>query len=506
MKATRLSKYLRLIVTLCLCLSMILPILSCAETGVGDGNTETTLSADTAAATSPDESLTEETEYQYPFLDVDYGNEEFLIFNSEQKYSMIMNVLADDITGESVNDAQYNAMLKVEEKYKVDLVEYFCGWEKMLSEIQNVCSTGDDLYDVAYLKSTDVGSMFTRSFLHNLYDVQNINIDMPWWNQQLKEDATLLGDHLYYLSSDAHLMSFEGTWGIYFNKTLAENMGIPSPYEDVYNNTWTLPRLTELAAQCASLRGDESWEFSSAGMSLYGMASFKNLINALMVGCNEHYCLKDPDGVPYFAMASSTTIYDVAETIVALTGSTADGTYISANSTGKHYIRDIFSQGRSVFMGGELKAGASELKDMSDPYGILPIPKYSSEQENYLSNMLWSTLLMTIPTSCSDVERTAAVMDALSYYAWRDVLPVYYERLCYRGTRDVESVSMLETISETRYLNWPIAYDWIDSIEPTLNSELDAGRAGGIASLVKTASKVVPRLINSTIADLEKIN
>lgn len=497
-------KNLRILAALLLCLSMILPVLSCAETGGGEISTSLTDPADVAETLPPADTTPEETEY--PFLDVDYANEEFLIFNSEQKYYMIMNVLADDVNGEPVNDAQYNAMLKVEDKYKIDLVEYYCGWDNQYNEIMNVSSTGEDLYDVAYLRSTHVGSMFTSSYLHNLYDVQNLNIDKPWWNQQLKDDATLLGNHLYYLSSDAHLMSFEGTWGIYFNKTLAESMGIPSPYEDVYNNTWTLPRLTELASQCATLKGDTSWEFTAGGSSIYGMASFKNLINALMVGCNEHYCLKDAEGVPYFAMAQSQTVYDVTETIAALTGSTADGTYISANSTGKHYIADIFSQNRSVFMGGELKAGASELKDMTDPYGILPIPKYNSDQENYLSNMLWSTLLMTIPTSCATPERTAAVMDALSYYAWRDVLPVYYERLCYRGMRDAESVAMLETISETRYLNWALAYSWLGSIEPTLNSELDLGRATGIASLVKTASRAVPRLINQTLEELEKVD
>lgn len=494
------NRTLRLIAAILLCLSMILPVLSCAETGLGENSTELT-EPGAAESLSPDSTEPEET--SYPFLDVDFGNEEFLIFNSEPKYNMIMNVLAEDANGEPVNDAQYNAMVKVEEKYHIDLVEYQCGWDNMLVEIQNTCSTGDDIYDVAYLRCTDIGTMFTSQYLYNLYDIQSFNLDKPWWNQQMKNDATLLGNHLYYLSSDAHLMAFEGTWGIYFNKTLAANVGITDVYNEVYENNWTLEKLTELAKQCAAQNGDVSWEFNASGASVYGLASFKNLINALMVGCNEHYCLKDTDGVPYFAMATSSTVYDVADAIAALTGSTADGTYISANSTGKHYTKDIFAQNRSVFMGGELKAGASELKEMSNPYGILPIPKYKAEQENYLSNMYWGSLVMTIPTSCTEPERTAAVMDALSYYAWVDVLPVYYERLCYRGMRDAESVDMLEIISTTRYLNWAIAYDWIDSIEPQINTELDAGRSNKISSLVKMASKKIPVLIDKTLADFE---
>ena len=504
MKANRSTKLLRLLATLLLCISMILPVISCAETSGGDNVTEQTSPTDVAETLPPEDTTPEET--SYPFLDVDFANEEFLIYNSEDKYNMLMNVLADDVTGESVNDAQYNAMLKVEEKYKIDLVEYRCSWDNSRTELQNICSTGEDIYDVAYLKFFDIGTMFTSSYLRNLYDIENLNMDMPWWNQKLKDEGTLLGTHLYYLSSDAHLMAFEGTWGIYFNKTIAGNIGLPSPYEDVYNNTWTLERLTELAAQSASLGGDLSWEFSANGSCIYGLASFKNLINALMVGCNEHYCLKDAEGVPYYAMAESQTVYDVTEAIAALTGDTANGTYISANATGKHYTKDIFSQGRSVFMGGELKAGASELKEMVDPYGILPIPKYNSDQEDYLSNMYYGTLLMTIPTVCQTAEQSAAVMDLLSYYAWQDVLPVYYERLCYRGTRDAESVAMLEMISESRYLNWAIAYDWIDSIEPQLNTELDAGRATAIASLIRGSKRVVPGLIEKTLNALKAMN
>jgi hypothetical protein len=51
--------------------------------------------------------------------------------------------------------------------------------------------------------------------------------------------------------------------------------------------------------------------------------------------------------------------------------------------------------------------------DMDADYGILPIPKYNADQEDYLSNMYYGTLLMTIPTVCATPERTAAVMDAL---------------------------------------------------------------------------------------------
>ena len=63
MKANRFSKYLNLIVALCLCIAMILPILSCAETGGEESGSEWT--SPDIAQTIPPETEPEETEFTY---------------------------------------------------------------------------------------------------------------------------------------------------------------------------------------------------------------------------------------------------------------------------------------------------------------------------------------------------------------------------------------------------------------------------------------------------------
>jgi hypothetical protein len=75
---------------------MILPFASCAETGT-DIETEQTEPSVIVNTTAPENTEPEET--QYPFLEVSYGGEEFLIYNSEPKYNMLMDVIADDANG-----------------------------------------------------------------------------------------------------------------------------------------------------------------------------------------------------------------------------------------------------------------------------------------------------------------------------------------------------------------------------------------------------------------------
>ncbi len=442
----------------------------------------------------------ETTDFIYQYPDVNYNGEEFRIFNSEPKYNMIMYTISDEMTGESVNDSIYENKCIIEGKFGLKMVETYGSFGAgMLSALQAEVLAGDSTHDVAYIYSTQVGTLISSGYLTNLYDYSAINIDEQWWNQSLKNDATLFGTNLYYLVSDAHLMSFEGSWCIYFNMNMFTNLGLEYPYETIREGKWTLDKLYTLAQFGASLNGDSTYDWNISGRSTYGLASFKNLMNALVVGADVMFCRKDVNDTPYYSLPTENALYDKFDAIAKITAE--PGTYITANSTGKHYITDIFAQGRSLFMGGEIKAAANELTETDFKFGIAPIPKYNETQESYHTNMLWSTLLMTIPTSVKDPNRTAEVMDALSYLAMVNTLPDYYDRVSYKGLADDDSISVLNIVSTTRYLNWGLTYNWLSSIEPNVNSQLDIGN-GALSAYVKASEKIVNTSIAKTLADL----
>lgn len=496
-------KHFRLI---CLALAALLLFAACA-TPKDDSSDTTTSATIEPGVTTPGDSGTggdDTTAPGYDFPSVEYNNEVFRIFNGTPSYNMIMNVTAEDVTGESVNDSIHNNIVSVEEQFKIKIEETLSPFgSDMLNVIRTEMQSGNQIHDVVYLYSTLVGSLIGSGGLSNLYENDAINIDSEWWNQSLKDDATLYNTNLYYLVSDAHLMSFEGTWCMYFNKNIMTNLGIEHPYAAVRNNEWTMERLYTVSAAGASLNGDASFDFNSEGNAVYGLASFKNLMNAFVVGCDAMYVRKDANDVPYYSFPSETSLYEKLEAITRITGEA--GTYLSANerSAGKHYIETVFSQGRSMLMGGEIKAAANELNKTDFEFGVVPIPKYDSNQESFKSNMLWNTLLMTIPITAPDPERSGVIMDALSYYAMVNTLPVYYDRVSYKGLADSDSVEMLDIISSTRYLNWGLTYGWLGSIEPTVNSMLDSG-VSSLSSLVRSSDRIVPNLIKKTLDSIKK--
>ncbi len=495
-------KHIRLV---CLVLVALFLLVACATPGDDDSNGTTTPTAMQPGETTPADTSGDETTLPaYEFPDVTYNNEVFRIFNGTQSYNMIMNVTAADVTGEKVSDSIHNNVVTIEEQFHVKLEETLSPFgSDMLTVVRTEMQSGDAKHDVVYLYSTLVGSLIGSGGLSNLYDNEAINMDGEWWNQALKNDATLYGSSLYYLVSDAHLMSFEGTWCMFFNKEIMTNLGIEFPYAAVRSNEWTMEKLYTYAAAGASLNGDASYDWNAGGSSVYGLASFKNLMNALVVGCDAMYVRKDANDVPYYSFPTENSLYDKFEAITRITGEA--GTYISANarSSGLHYIETIFSQGRSMLMGGEIKAAANELTETTFEFGIVPIPKYNSAQESFKSNMLWSTLLMTIPVTAPDPERSGVIMDALSYLAMVNTMPVYYDRVSYKGLADNDSIEMLDIINESRYLNWGLTYGWLSSIEPNVNSMLDSGNSS-LASLVRSSDRIVPNLINKTLESIKK--
>lgn len=99
------------------------------------------------------------------------------------------------------------------------------------------------------------------------------------------------------------------------------------------------------------------------------------------------------------------------------------------------------------------------LRDMVDDYGILPMPKYDSNQEKYISQLGTSTSMLYVPATTNDIELTSKVMEALCYYSSELVVPKYYEvALKEKYARDADIAQMLDIIRDGATFDFLFAY------------------------------------------------
>ena len=76
---------------------------------------------------------------------------------------------------------------------------------------------------------------------------------------------------------------------------------------------------------------------------------------------------------------------------------------------------------------------------------------------------------MVVPSSVSDLSRTATILDAMAYDSHINLMEPYYNAyLMQKGPRNDDSAEMLCIISRTRTLASDVILGWTSYIEPRL--------------------------------------
>lgn len=118
------------------------------------------------------------------------------------------------------------------------------------------------------------------------------------------------------------------------------------------------------------------------------------------------------------------------------------------------YTKDIglFANGRALFMPSGL-VNMSSLGSMNDDFGMLPLPKYNEEQENYYSRLMdgW---INTVPSSNTDLSRTSIIMESMAVETKNLVYPAYLNSAMEnKYLRDDESRKMIDLAQERRIVD-----------------------------------------------------
>ena len=98
---------------------------------------------------------------------------------------------------------------------------------------------------------------------------------------------------------------------------------------------------------------------------------------------------------------------------------------------------------------------------MDDPYGILPVPKYDENQEEYLSFVNGYTPLAMVAKTESDPEFVGAIMEAMATYNYDKVTPQLFEvSTKLQAAQDPTSAAMVDYIVRNRIYDLGYFYGW----------------------------------------------
>jgi len=113
----------------------------------------------------------------------------------------------------------------------------------------------------------------------------------------------------------------------------------------------------------------------------------------------------------------------------------------------------------AVFAPAELGHYYVCARDFEGTFGVLPLPKYDSAQEDYVTICDAGCNCLSVPITCRDPELTGALIEAMSAYSTNTVVPAYVDvSLQTKVARDEESGEMMQIVMDARVMDFGYLY------------------------------------------------
>ena len=372
----------------------------------------------------------------FTFADCGWGAET----TSEQR-----DVLAEEETGEIINDAVYTRNMVIMDMFNCTIAEQkYTDPSQLQSGITKSVKAGDAQFDAAYIRFGNLAPLVTGNYLIDLKTMPNLDLTQPWWDQN-GISMNSINNRLFSVNGDIQILDKGAINAFIFNKKLQAEYQIEDLYALVKSGKWTLGKLLELSRQISNdLNGDGAMDDNDR----YGLLYYRDSIPAFLTATDEYIARKDENDIPYLSF-NNEKVYNALESIyeVIYDETVAFHTMRAFGDAG--FIIDgtrMFQNNQALLMYIRMTE-IETLRGMEADFGVLPFPKYDENQKNYLSLVnasIGSTL--AVPTT-ADPDVSGAVLEAMAYESRYTLLPAYYEvTLKTKISRDNESEEMLNII------------------------------------------------------------
>ena len=325
----------------------------------------------------------------------------------------------------------------------------------------------------------------------DMRDCPTIDLNNEWWDQNAIRDLAI-ANRVFYTAGDIISRDDQNTRMLFFNKTLAENKHLASPYEMVRNNEWTFDNFAQM---CRDVKDDVDGSGTLDEDDIIGFFWEEYLFNYLMVAAGERYCTVSPQGEITYTWLQNSEAATKMETIAGLmvepgiTFSVHDYTDIGAYSNKYAYGRGKFSAGKHLFTLTAADA-VSEVADMEDDFGMLPLPKWSSDQTTYYHTVDIETPLGGIPNTKVDTTMIGYMLEYLSYEGRETIRPAFYDQMLKRRyAQDSDSQDMLDIIFSTKTFDVAFVCNW-NGLLNIADSSIRSGKVPSVTPFTR-AGKVV---------------
>ena len=404
--------------------------------------------------------------------DLNYKGETVTFFVRDDSDNYKYELACEELVNDTVFDAIHYRNIDVETRLGLEIktVAQNGAWGKH-TEWNNTLSTSvltntGDYDGTAFYLST--GSPLAKEgIFYNLYELTGdtdgyLNFEKPWWNQTLTEELAVYGS-LFFAGGSLTLTEVTGGTCLFFNRDLF-NERFPDErdatlYQLVRDGKWTADKL---AAYIAEVWDDVNSNGVIDDGDIVGTrnhaidSTAAGQMDAWIVAMGLNLTETDIYGEPQLALFNSHTV-PAYETVRNVFGNNP-GAYLVKGSQQANGA--AMANGEVLFFNCTVGFG-NTMRESTVNYGVLPLPKYDEEQDDYRTGFGNSASAVAI---CSNLDSyraamTSAVLELLSAESYKQVIPVYYGTVLQgQYSREQADAEMYNIILDSFVFSFGFAY------------------------------------------------
>lgn len=378
------------------------------------------------------------------------------------------------------SEAYSKRIAYVEENYNCKIEFVNIGGNYVDQYVTSVLA-GDPIVDLGYVLSYKLlPSLIEGGIAYPVSDLGVFDFDDYKWSRTDTAAGTYK-DKVYTMGMKAASMGY----GIFWNKTLFEQAGLPDLYELYENGEWTWDKFKEIA-----IAGNQDTD-KDGEIDIWGFNQRENFVWSFMTSNNAEAITKTKDGVE--------VNLDSEEAQEALEGY-ADFMINAPHLNGwlGDWQGQIFSfrDGQSMMCYEAWWISYAYLKDMSDEWGFVPFPMGPSGTEYASYNKEASPLMML--NGIEKPEEVAQIVDLIydvyeTDEEWDDSIIASFES---QATDSTAVDICLETLDKVQ-VSPLMGFGDLNTLINEMVNEIGTG-----ASTPQTALETYKSAIDKAVADL----
>ena len=409
--------------------TLLAAMLLISTVGCGGADTETVSAGSETVPTT--ETVVETEPERQPYIGkADYGGTDFHILSASHFKE---NYFADELTGDTMNDAVFERTTMTEDYLGVEITyDNTVPIQDMFGLIKNAATAGDDAYQLVLLHVMEgVGATVSEGLLLDWNVIEAVDMTRDYWNHNIVDELELYGKN--YIVRSNYMVS--NPLVVFVNNRMIADNQLENPYMLVRDGKWDLDTMVSMAEKVAQ---DSNGDGLMDEKDIYGYATMMDwqLTGYLYAG-GMTLCTHDGENL-VIALNNEKTINYCQKVYDFLHAPSTFGFAMRGDVS-----MDITSD-QCLFNTGNID-NMLYYRDSEVEIGILPYPKYDAAQERYMQYDLGG--LMCMPMMVKEREMAGQVVEMLSYYSMETTVPAYYTVLFgEKLARDVDSVEMLSIV------------------------------------------------------------